>query len=374
MLFVFVSHFSFSYFAADDPRARILQTITLMASPTFMLISGMLVGFLARTRPGRFQGIRIKLADRGLFLLTIGHVLIVAGSWPQVRTIVSLQITDAIGVAMLLGPALVTRLSARARLAVSGAAFALMWIAVLAWHPTGHAGRLVAETLFGSLSPGIYTGAFPIVPWCCLDLAGTALGDWLGVLFLGSNWAGMSRALIAVGAASAASGVALRAAYVALVAAPLSWAQRHTSVMTAMDVLTAPHTKSPPSPGYFLTWGGVGLCFVAMWLAVERRGWARRAIDVGSALGQSSLFMFVAQFYVYFTFVFLVRSHLPFKWAWPAYLAASMIAIVLPTLEYHRRGYRRFITVGFARWYDRRRTARGGRLSPSTAVAGVRNR
>jgi uncharacterized membrane protein len=44
VLMVLVSHFGITYFDVLDPRARWLEALTLSASPTFMLLSGLLVG------------------------------------------------------------------------------------------------------------------------------------------------------------------------------------------------------------------------------------------------------------------------------------------------------------------------------------------
>src|SRR6185436_18701477 len=85
MLFVCISHFSASYFGrlreSGIPTSA-LEHVALIASPTFVTLSGLLLGFLARTRPRDSVALRAKLVDRGLFMLTAGHLLIVVAHIP----------------------------------------------------------------------------------------------------------------------------------------------------------------------------------------------------------------------------------------------------------------------------------------------------
>jgi uncharacterized membrane protein len=81
MLFVCLSHFAFAYFSADPTSVggrthEVLNAIGMVASPTFVLISGFLLGFLYRIQSGEFGPVRRRMIDRGIFLLTIGHALI----------------------------------------------------------------------------------------------------------------------------------------------------------------------------------------------------------------------------------------------------------------------------------------------------------
>src|SRR5262245_48181455 len=45
------------------------------AAPTFVLVSGVLLGYQLVTRGGRFNVFRTHLLDRALFLALIGHVV-----------------------------------------------------------------------------------------------------------------------------------------------------------------------------------------------------------------------------------------------------------------------------------------------------------
>jgi hypothetical protein len=65
MLFVCLSHFTGDYLLKTGPTqlADCLGTARMIASPTFVIVSGMVVGFLAKTNPNGFGQLRLKLVD-----------------------------------------------------------------------------------------------------------------------------------------------------------------------------------------------------------------------------------------------------------------------------------------------------------------------
>jgi len=354
MLFVFVSHFGTAYFDEHDSRGHILETLALVASPTFMLVSGLLVGFLYRTRPHDFTRLRVTLAHRGLFLLTIGRVLILAGSWPRLQSVRYLIITDAIGVSMLIAPTLVARVRPIGRLIIAVTLFTASWVAVGFWHPSSFAGRLLLESLFGSRHPSVYMLVFPLVPWCALDLLGSVIGERLGEFSISGDARGMFRTLARTGTVAIAAALVLKLTAVLL--ATRGGGAESEVYLRGFAILASPGIKFPPSPAYVLFYGGLGLCWLSMWWMAERRGW-HRVISPAANLGQASLFMFVLQSYVFFTAIYLLKPVLPFAWVWPMYLVVASVIIMLAAAEWHRRGYRRFVTVGLKSWYNRRNQA-----------------
>jgi hypothetical protein len=364
MLFVLVSHFGLTFFDADDIRGRVLITMTLIASPTFMIVSGLLVGFLHRTKPAHFARLRMTLMDRGVFLLTIGHLLILCASWPLLHTARYVIITDAVGVSMIVGPAVVERLKASERVMLAAVLYAGAWAATLFWHPAAAGAQLAVDLLFGSLQVAHTALIFPIVPWCCLDIAASALGDRLGTYFLNGDDRAMGRLLARTGAVAMAAALLLKAGNIVMRAVAAA-GEITAARAEAVRMLTSPHMKFPPSPAYFLFYGGLGLLWVSLWLAAERRGRFLAVTDGAVMLGQASLFVFILQFFVYFTLVHLVRSYLPFTFAWPVYLVASMGGVVGLTWVWHRLGYRRFVTVGLRNWPEQR-----GRWRLAAGVSG----
>src|SRR5450755_2761389 len=86
MMFVFLSHFIEYYLSRHGKLIQLenLWNITRVASPTFMIISGITLGYLFYTKKENFSPIKSKFIDRGVFLITIAHVLIAIAWIPMV--------------------------------------------------------------------------------------------------------------------------------------------------------------------------------------------------------------------------------------------------------------------------------------------------
>src|SRR5579884_3608187 len=89
MLFVCLSHCAMSYFdfwrpsrphAPLEALGQIATTVSFVATPTFLLLSGIVIGYLWRINPTSLSGLKRKLFDRGVFLLIVGHLLQVVPS------------------------------------------------------------------------------------------------------------------------------------------------------------------------------------------------------------------------------------------------------------------------------------------------------
>lgn len=107
--------------------------------------------------------------------------------------------------------------------------------------------------------------------------------------------------------------------------------------------LTGVGQKSPPSIVYFMSYGGAAVLMIvavarlgdARWLAALRR-WA-------GILGRSSLFVFVLQYYVYFTAFYLL--HLRRSVLWPLYFVASLAFLVATARAWELAGLNRWMTI-----------------------------
>jgi len=345
MLFVFLAHFGWIYLQPLVPaQAGWASTIGMVASPTFMVISGMMLGFLYRKSGARFDGIRRTLIDRGLFLLTIGHVAIVVAHIAVSGSIAVAFtwgfITDAIGFSIVVGPLIITRLSPQARVVIALGLYMVSWLAIAAWAPNGALLGFFKETLFGNLEGNEhYFYNFPLVPWFCIYLLCSVLGERLATHYARGDRRAMSRLVLKATIACAAL-AALLIAY--RLAADRGWAPAGELVLA----LTGPRHKLPPSPAYFLSYSAIGLAIMWVLLEAERRGWFTRSLAVLALLGQSSLFVFVLQYYVFYTVIFLLP--LPYTPLWPLILAAAAGLITLLAHLWLRQGYNRFITVGYA--------------------------
>jgi uncharacterized membrane protein len=354
MLFVFLSHFGVAYFTPQDHRGWWLVDLGMIASPTFMLISGALVAILYRTMPGAFSDLQLKLLDRGVFLLAIGHPLIVLGCWAEMHSLRMILLTDVVALNMLLMPWLVTRTTATIRLFFGAGLLALAWIIAVAFRTSTGAEKALIEALFGALKPTVYASAFPIVPWLAVALVGTAIGDRLGTLLQKRDPALMVRTLITLGVASICVGMLAKGLFLFVLNPALSggpW-------LDVVRAVTSPTQKLLPSPAYLAFYGGCGLLVVALVAVADaRRRWSP-LVAIAATLGQNSLFMFVLQFYVYETLIHVaVRVWGPTP-LWMPLLAASVVAIAATTFQWDRLGYRRFLTVGLPQIVARLRARR----------------
>jgi hypothetical protein len=361
MLFVFVAHFAQAYFEplGDTRRAAILEHIGMVASPTFMLLSGMMLGWLGRVRAQRFAELRGRLIDRGLFLLLVAHPLILIGELPRTAGWHNLLhisvITDVLGIAMLLGPALVTRIGPWGRLGLAVAVYAVCWPLVLGWQPAGHAMLLLKATLVGATEaePHIWTYNVPMLPFLAIYAAGTSIGHALAASTRPGHSVRTAGRLAAAAVMLVAGGVATRALVIGLRSpgAP-------ADPLSTIELLTSPWQKLPPSPVYVAIFGGAGLLLSALvmwWVASARLVVLTRPLQL---LGRASLFVFIAQYYVYY--VALQWLRLPMSPLWPLLFVASVVVMWMLASRWDAARGNQWLSVGLGT---------GVRAAPSSGLA-----
>jgi hypothetical protein len=257
-----------------------------------------------------------------------------------------LPITDAVGVSMLVSPWIVTRMRSSVRLLFSAGLYACTWLVVALWYPAS-GGEIIKETIFGSLRPTFYAYVFPLLPWISVDLAATVLGEYLGELHVRRNYGAIGALLNRLWIGGVLSALALAAV---LRGASSLWPIASNKAADVIYGLRALHQRIPPGPVYLLFYGGLGLLLLRLCFIAERSTRSRVAsvyVKYASAIGQSSLFTYVWQYYVYYTGLHLIRPYVPFQWAWPAYFAITAVLVLGPALWWHGGGYNRFITVGY---------------------------
>jgi len=349
MFFVLLSHFAFTYFPRHDASRSLLTVIGMVASPTFVIINGMMVGFLYRMRPNDFERHRIFFTDRGLFLLTIGHLMILVSHVSYAVRFIS--ITDAVGVCLLTVPWLVTVLRVRQLLMLGAATFFLSTLGSVLWEPTGHYAMVMKVALVGAYQDsGDFRYAFAILPWFSFNIAASALGVQLGRHCLRGDDAGMERLLLKTAVAGVVIAAILNGTYHALT---------HFGFATGLHRwgLHSPFQKWPPSLIYFLFYGGVGVLLILGCLRAAANSKSHPVLSALTNLGQVAFILFVVQYSVYFEILPRVRGYLPVGW-WPLYFALSIPLVIAPGLIWHRAGGNRFLTVGYRRWATERRASR----------------
>lgn len=328
MLLVCISHFGLYFrFAGSEASRWRAELIGLPASPTFVLLSGILLGLLCQQQPERRSSIAVRSTDRGLFLLLIGHIAIGTAHWPAFGNVRFVFMTDAIGVSLLLAPWLIFLLSRMARMGAGAFLLALNWYMYLIWQPTGEVERIIHDVAIGQAPTAGGWLTFPLLPWLGVYIFATGLGEQV------ARWqarGGSAAPLAAVACGSILLGVCLHA---------LGRGQSQV-----LKQLLSCAQKYPPGPAYLLAWGGFGLLLLA---GMERLHACPLFRVTGAALatlGRSALIVFILQYYVYFVGLwFLQPFHLVL---WPLYLVASIALLFGLALLWESFFGNGFITVG----------------------------
>jgi hypothetical protein len=341
MVLVFVSHFGMMYFlpARALAAARVASYIGLPSSPIFVLFSGMMLGMMARERVGSFDSLRIKLVDRGLFLLLPADVIIRAahhwvelGLGPGTRWVF---VTDAIGASMVVVPWVITRTTRRARAAAAAILLSASWLLFFFWEPSGRAGDLTKAVLVGEA--GQKGAVFALVPWVGGYIAATIAGEAL------ADWRRAGQPI-----------VARLLAMAGLCAAP-------SVVMHLVRRDCGPHVaellsigqKYPPSPAFFMAWASAGWVILAASAWFEEIGGIPVIFPSLALLGRSSLVVFVSQYLVYYVGFFLLR--LPMSPLWPLYFAGSVLINLGVAWLWDTYAGNQYLTVGLTRLVASRR-------------------
>jgi uncharacterized membrane protein len=310
------------------------MSVTMVASPAFMLISGITLGFLYEARARRRDALRVKLLDRAAFILLIIHpILAVAERIRHGSMAASLQtgyITDTVALAMLLGPVVIATTRARTRLIIAAGCVAATWLLLPLGEPSNILLRGIVRTVIGSMTPEVTQ--FPLLPWFGVYLVGTLLGQ----RFERERSTSSRRASLRLLACGA--GAAMTAALVRIAA----------NVGTSASMLDNPALmvwqKHPPSPVYFLWFGGCALMLIGACGLLSQAGVIGYLGSWLRSLGQASLFVYVLQDVIYFTGFY--AHQLPYIPQWPAMLAATVLIIALAARMWSAVDGNRVLTLG----------------------------
>jgi uncharacterized membrane protein len=346
MLLVFYAHFSEIYLGISgrDALMMIDVRISQIAPPTFMLISGMMLGYLHFVKDD-FRRIKLKYVDKGLFLVTVGRLIIYLAHVPLyggfIRTLRVGFITDTYGFCMLLAPFLVERLRAWARIAMAVLLFIACWVLFFEWSPSGWAMIFLKETFIGKSGQfewKIYLDNFSYVPWFCLYLTGTVLGEALGSHAVSRN-GNMKRFVLKCATALLLLAFAVAAAYRSLKAFGLMDATAYARHYQ----LAGRYQKYPPSIVYIAFHSAIGLLLLYALMRMEERQNSSVVVNRLAVLGRTSLFVFILQYWVFKTFFNWAR--LDYTSFWPLYFLAGASLVYVIASFWDRHNLNRFLTM-----------------------------
>jgi len=365
MLFVCMAHFadSYLYVAGAGVAGADLASVGMLASPTFVAVSGMVTGLLLVTRRKSFPHFRRKLVDRGIFLLLVGHpvlafmgVLAGTGFYNAYRVG---YITDAIAIAIIIGPWLATTLSQRSRLLLASAIFTVDWCAILFWSRGAGTSALARHYLVGLLNPadvGVNFQAFPVIPWVAVYLVGTVIGERVASYYLRERQREGHLLLAKIGLASFSFGATGKVGLMLIRHSVPNFAQAHPNLM----ILLSSYQKFPPGPIYICLYAGAGLLLVSGVLEAGRRGIQTAVLNQLRQIGQASLFTYIAEFYLYG--VLIRRLRLAYTPLWPLLFFISVAVVLAVAVAWNSMEGNRFLTVGLAPFLERNARRRAIRL------------
>lgn len=355
MFFVGISHISFYLLTSAPHLSALLRAVGFFATPNFLLMSGLACGYqLARVNTGAAA---LRIVDRGLFVLLVGHFL-VAGSLVYIvrpgTTFEHIVITDIIGLILCMAPLL--RNAKPGRLLEAGALLFVVSSAIgQSWRPTTPIGAALAGPLLG-INAGILPDKgwiSPTVPLAGLFLIGCGLGKLIDAFQHERPGAAAWRPLLVGGVTAMACAVALNVARHFLKGSLGGSGGWEDALLALLNV----RQKIPPSLAYALFYGGLGIALVGL-IGVLPRGSTdrlRRALEklagVPATVGRASFISYVSlQWLVDFTprgagFDEVLKSPL----ASAAYLL--LISLIMYAIAYlwDRHGGNRLLTIGLKR-------------------------
>jgi len=352
MLMVFLAHIK-QHFEVSAPTLHWwLLSTTRIATPTFLLLSGFVVRLLLRTDTrGKTS---VMLIDRGLFLLTVGHVLLGLDNYSQMSftdwMFNRIGPVEAIGFGLCIAVLLRNR-SARECAAFGIGVFAMAWMLEMSairrniWVSSSDLPLAELNTAVDALN------GTELLNEVGIFLIGVALGARLHIESTARDYAFIGRRLFFFGAAAVLStlGGIIAWHFVKDDVMQLASPEIGGVVRRTLD----PRMKDPPSPGYLLFYGGAGLIVVSIFFRSLSNRFVQGTANITSVIGRASLMCFIVQDWLFFGVphalgLDTIRS-IPF---WFAYLAVCIALLFWLAHWWGRIRGNRFLTVGL-KYLDR---------------------
>jgi uncharacterized membrane protein len=299
MFFIGVSHISFYLINDSGVLATYARAIGFIATPNFLLMSGLACGYQLAHSPTTATALRI--VDRGLFAVLVGHLLVTASivyMVPPGTAFEHIVITDSIGALLCMAPLL--KLTSARRLLWAGAAvYALSSLFALWWHPATS-----SQILLGAVLLSINDGGMPDIGWTSptlpymgIFLVGVGLGKLIYECRREGRAEALSVRLAIAGSAAIVAALAVNVGrhflkvWLSGYLAPKNWAD---VVLTTINI----RHDAPPTLTYALFYGGIGVALVGFLGMLPRRSpesYLVRAAQFAAVIGRASFVSYVVQ-------------------------------------------------------------------------------
>ena len=341
MFAVCIAHSGF--LVADRSLAYALKLGGMLATPTFLLLSGLVCGYLSEQEGGPTPRLRLRLIDRGLFLLIVAHLILslTHSLWMPLAdaTLHSFYITDAVGLSLIAAGLLIGRVNALGLLLMGLSLYGgTVIVDALMFYRDSNASA-VSHLLFGARPDGAEGYVVPAIPYLGIFLIGIAMGIGYSRLRAhGKSMTQIARVCQCLGIACIAVALMLKLGG-KFVLPRLDSAWRSVALF-----LTAPSHKLPPGPTYVLTFGGAGLVMAGSLVQLAQTRF-RPLVAFLAVVGRASLIVYIVQ-----ALLLVAPAHvfdLPEAlWVWASITVTSLAALWLLAYFWDARGYNRFITIG----------------------------
>jgi uncharacterized membrane protein len=363
LVLVCLSHIKQHLVVSAPDLQWVLMMVTRVATPTFLLLSGFVISHLLRN--DRRGTVPVMLVDRGLFLIVIAHVLLSLKELPPPDPLLWLfgrvEITDAVGVALFVS-ILVRRWPTQLLAAAGGTLCIASWFIAINAQPESDLAAVLGAVSFGIRDARMPLTVIPIVPYVGVFMIGMALNVYL-TSKRSINELEISRRLTVIAVAAVLIAVAGVVAWhfgKGTVAAVVN----DPGTLAAWRATLSPTSKYPPSPAYFLFYGGAGLLILASFFRGQPRWLIERIKAPASVLGRASLMCFVVQDWL----LWAIPHHLGFAHItevgfWFGYFVAVVLVLYVLSRFWGTHGGNRLLTVGLKALTRRRFAAATTRAS-----------
>jgi hypothetical protein len=347
MILVCLSHIKEHFEEAAPLAYFLILATTRVATPTFLLLSGFVIGYLLRQNTR--APLAVTLIDRGLFLLIVAHLLLGVADLPRVGLHQWLfgraMMTDVIGVALFVA-LLVYRASAGALIAGGVSLCVVSWAAAMTWVPDSPRLQFLGSLLFHLHSAPGPRLEVPLLAYLGVFMIGMALSAGSQRALRARDYRALARRWSMIGAGALGlvlAGIVIWHLGKNSLPAPLD----EPHVVQLLRATLHPGSKLPPGPSYLLFYGGLGLLMTALFLR-NRPAWLLGpAARFATTIGRASLACFVVQDWLMFVlpeaFGYARVTSVAF---WAGYFALSVLVLYVLAQAWNRLEGNRFLTVG----------------------------